>query len=117
MNKLEWHKLADPEMIGWCAKLNVIPGIETRQSCSGHKVGDIGKAEGVWGYETNGNVWFICDWITPEIAFVLAKIPTMDRVRLLFFPDGDAIWDLSFAGKNKDSLDVSMQAILEVLSG
>lgn len=113
----EWHKLADPEMIYWCARLNAIPGIETRQSCSGHKIGDVGKAEGLYKYEASGSLWFFCDWLTPKIAFDLASISTMERVQLIFFSDVDtAIWDLSFAGKNKDCLDESMEAIMQILS-
>ena len=112
----KWHELADVEMIDWCARLNAIPGVETRQSCSGHRVGDVGKAEGLYAYETNGTLWFICSWMTPDVAFALARIPTMDRVELIFFPDGDAVWDLSFAGKNKNCLAISMGAILQILS-
>lgn len=113
----EWHELADAEMIGWCAKLNAIQGIKTYQSCSGHKVGDVGKAEGLYRYEAPGNLWFTCDWMTPEIAFDLARISTVERVRLIFFPEGKAMWDLTFAGKNKDCLDKSMKLILQTLRG
>ena len=112
----EWHILADPEMIYWCTRLNAIPGIETRQSCSGHKIGDAGKAEGLYRYEASGGLWFVCDWMTPEVAFDLAKVPTMEQVRLIFFPEGDAVWDLSFAGKNEDCLDESMKAVIQILS-
>lgn len=113
--KEEWHELADPEMILWCAQLNAIPGIETRQSCSGHRVGDVSKCEGLYHYEANACLWFVCGWLTKEAAFNLARIPTMERVRLIFFPYGEAVWDLSFAGKNKDCLERSMADILFVL--
>jgi hypothetical protein len=114
--KQEWHSLADPEMIPWCAKLNSIPGIETLQSCSGHKTGDRSKCEGIYRYETNGQLWFVCDWITREIAFDLAEISTMEQVRMIFFPDGNAVWDLTFQGKNKGVLDESMTSIIKILS-
>lgn len=113
--KQDWHDLADSEMIYWCDKLNAILGMETRQSCSGHKKGDIGKAEGIWGYETNANLWFVCDWITDDIALRFAKVPTMERVYKMYRPDGEMIWDLHFAGNNKGKLDESMRAILETL--
>ena len=114
---LDWHELADPEMISWCAKLNAIPGIETRQSCSGHKIGETSKCEGLYRYEASGSLWLVCDWITQEVAFQLAKIPTMEQVRLIFFSwDDDAVWDITFKGKNRDCLDESMESIVKVLS-
>jgi len=111
----DWHALADPEMIPWCARLNAIPGIETRQSCSGHKVGDVSKCEGLYRYESNGQLWLVCDWLDDETAIALSRIATIDLVRLIFFPDGERVWDLSFAGKNKGLLDKSMSEIVCVL--
>lgn len=111
----DWHDLADPEMIEWCARLNAILGAETLQSCSGHKVGDVGKCEGVYRYEANGHLWLACDWITRKVAFDLARIATMEQVRLIFFPEGNAVWDLVFAGNNKGLLDESMSEIVRVL--
>lgn len=100
----------DPEMFGWCDRINEHYGICTLQSCGGHK-----HPEGhVW----SGQLWL---WMTEATsrefnrrAYELVQLhPLIERVNRIYHDGGQEIADVIFRGNGSGELTRSMDVIVD----
>lgn len=79
----------DPEIIPLCEALNDLPGVCTLQSCAGHN-GD------------SGHLWLWLDeYMSDQFddnAFILAKMPGIERVSRIYQSYGQEVTDIILNG-------------------
>ena len=108
---MRWFAV-DKAIKPYILKLNMILGLATIQSCAGHQIVSNGPV-----YHNNANLWL---WLSEPMmkkfkgkAFKLAKVKGIERLYIMYTPDGYEYIEISFDSVEEKKRNLkAMRAII-----
>lgn len=97
----------DPDIVPWCDRINLLPGICTLQSCQGHRCDSAIEPAHLWLWLSEG----AANRFDRGAAYLATDRAVIERISWHYLDDGKKIASITFYGNERDTLGSSAATI------